>query len=235
MEATEVTGTRRRMDRVTNAAIVVTTDAVLFLTIAVVGVPFLMFVFADETGTWDRLWPYVGVWVVAAVSGAACAAAAYGLARSGTRLARHGGAAAALGAAVMAPAVSLLLGSNLVIVWVSAAFAVANLIAAFVLYNIQEPSFAGFEPAPRPLEPSPPADAPDLADGDDPVTPDEAHELYQRPEPTTQAGAKPTIDLQLHPRPGTTRRRPRGQAALHTLGGIQLPPRARRTRPANRP
>ncbi|SNY68903.1 hypothetical protein [Paractinoplanes atraurantiacus] len=229
IETTELAGARRRMDKVTSAAVVVTVDAVLFLAIAVVGVPFLMFVFADETGTWARLWPYVGSWVLAGVGGAACAAATYGLTRSGAQLARHGGAAAAVGAAVVAVLISALLWRSLMLGPVTAVFVIANLIAAFVLFSAKEPSFARFQPATLTPEPSPLPEMPGFAPTED-TTP-EAHDLYRRPGRGTESETKSTIDLQVRPRPGSGRRRPRTQPALRTHAGIQLPPRARRTRP----
>ncbi|MFF5083213.1 hypothetical protein ACFY36_39730 [Actinoplanes sp. NPDC000266] len=233
IETTELAGARRRMDKVTSAAVMVTIDAVLFLAIAVVGVPFLMFVFADETGTWGRLWPYVGSWVLAGVGGAACAAAAYGLTRSGAQLARHAGAAAALGAAVVAVLISALLWRSLMLGPVTAVFVIANLLAAVTLFNAKEPSFVRFQPASLPPEPSAIPHMPGFATEDAP-TPDAVDDLYRRPGAGTEGETRSTIDLQIRPRPRTDRRRPRTQPALRTLTGIQLPPRARRTRPANR-
>ncbi|XVV16442.1 hypothetical protein ACQP2X_19370 [Actinoplanes sp. CA-131856] len=233
IETTELTGARRRMDKVTSAAVMVTIDAVLFLVIALVGVPFLMFIFGDESGTWGRLWPYVGSWVLAGLGGAACAAAAFGLTRSGAQLARHAGAAAALGAAVVAVLISVLLWRSLMLGPVTAVFVIANLLAAFTLFNAKEPSLVRFQPASLPPEPSAIPDMPGFAT-EDAVTPTDVDELYRRPNSTPEAETKSTIDLRVRPRPGTARRRPHTRPALHTLAGVQLPPRARRSRPANR-
>src|SRR4051812_50080996 len=75
IEVVEFTG-RRRFDPITAASVVLTVDAALFLVLAVVGAPFLMFVFADDdTGTWPHMAPLVTWWVVAAVLGVACTAA----------------------------------------------------------------------------------------------------------------------------------------------------------------
>jgi hypothetical protein len=220
IEAGELRGERRRFDRVTAAAVTVTADAVLLLTIALVGVPFLLFVFGDDiTGTWGRLWPYVGSWVLACVSGAACAAAALALAGNATRFTRHAGATAALGAAVAAVLIALLLWRTPLLGPVGAIFVLANLLAAAALFTAKEteaPVFARF-PTPDTLPLPDPAAVPE----DDPDT------LYRRPEPTAET--RPTIDLDVRrTRPTAARRRPRGQAALHTLSGVRLPPRARR-------
>ncbi|XVU29358.1 hypothetical protein ACQPZJ_20485 [Actinoplanes sp. CA-054009] len=231
IETAELAGARRRMDKVTSAAVVVTVDAVLFLAIAFIGVPFLMFIFADESGTWGRLWPYVGSWVLAGLAGAACAAAAFGLTRSGAQLARHAGAAAAMGAAVVAVLISVLLWRSLMLGPVTAVFVIANVFAAFTLFNAKEPSFVRFQAVPTMPDSSPLPDVPVAA-----ASSDEAHDLYRRPDSSAESETKSTIDLQVRPRPRPTldRRRPRTQPALRTHAGIQLPPRARRTRPANR-
>jgi len=59
IEVGEFSRGRRRVDAVTAASLVLTVDAALFLVIAVLGVPFLLFVFGDEDGTWHRMWPLV--------------------------------------------------------------------------------------------------------------------------------------------------------------------------------
>ncbi|WP_203770829.1 hypothetical protein [Paractinoplanes deccanensis] len=222
IEVNELPEARRRIDPVMAAAVTVSVDAALFVVVAVAGVPFLMFVFADESGTWQRLWPYVGTWVIACVSGAGTTAAAFVLARSSTRFARLAGATAALGAGVAGVLVSLLMWHT-EIVLLAAVFGLANLLAAYAFLTAKDPSFAPFEPAPLPQQAFPTDFAPAF---------DEADELYRRPAPATASQTKMTIDLQVHPRPRPDRRRPRAQAALHTLRGVQLPPRARRTHPA---
>src|SRR3954453_11707388 len=91
IEVGEFTG-RRRFDPLTAAAVVLTVDAALFLVLAVVGVPFLMFIFGDDyTGRWQHIAPLVTWWLVAALLGAACATAvARSLGRGGVRVRRAG-------------------------------------------------------------------------------------------------------------------------------------------------
>ncbi|MFG1991860.1 hypothetical protein ACGFJ7_17975 [Actinoplanes sp. NPDC048988] len=229
VEAMELTGERRRFDRLTAAAVMVAVDAVLYLVIAIVGVPFLMFVFADETGTWQRLWPYVGSWVLLCVGGAACAAAAFGLTRNAAPPARQAGAVAALGAAVVAVLVSLLMWPTATVGPAGAVLVVLNLVAALTLFTTKEPSLVRSQPAFPPHEPPPFPNLPAVVETV--AAPVEADEMYRRPEPPVADNTRPTIDLRVDGRrPGTARRRPRTRAALHTLGGVTLPPRARRAR-----
>ncbi|MBU2665427.1 hypothetical protein KOI35_18120 [Actinoplanes bogorensis] len=219
-----------RVDAVAAAAIVLTVDAVLFLVVAVIGVPFLMFVFGDEEGTWARLWPYAAAWLVAVVLAAVCTATVLRLSGFGSYSVRRAGTAAALGTAVAAAVLAAAsIRSTPSLVLIALPFAVANLAAALVLAGPERASavaerFTIFRPA---LEETPvPPDEPEPAPVDESV--------YERPaEPDEPVRTHDTIDLLAHgarPRPSVSPRRSRGPAALRTHAGIQLPRRARRPR-----
>jgi hypothetical protein len=243
-----------RVDTVGAAAIVVTVDAVLLLAIAVVGVPFLMFVFADENGTWPRLWPLAVSWLVAFVLAVVCGAATARLLGFGDYSIRRVGVAASLGTAVAAAVLTastaasspgwLLLGLPLT---------VANLAAALVFAGPDRATaVADRFPLFRPAQPLPTA-APDAPAAS--VAPDAQTSLYEhdasayaRPEPAPAdepTFTRDTIDLLAFygppgavkklPRPSAPRRRaaqipPRarlhGRAAFRTHAGIRLPRRA---------
>ena len=156
IEAGEFRG-GRRVDRVTAGAVVVTVDAVLLLTVAVVGIPFLMFVFGDEDGTWHRLWPLVTQWVVAVGLGVACAVVAYRFTWQGNPAIRRAGAAAALATAVVSGVVVGVYFPGVLAV-VGALFAVANVAAALALTKAKDETVA--EPRPT-VELAPPAMRPE--------------------------------------------------------------------------
>ena len=123
-----------RIDAVAAAAIVLTVDAVLLLVIAVIGVPFLMFVFGDENGTWHRLWPYAVAWLVAVLLAVACAAAVLRLSGYGAFSVRRAGTTAALGTAVAAAVLAVTsIRTSPSLVLIALPFALANLGAALVL------------------------------------------------------------------------------------------------------
>lgn len=125
--------TVRRVDVGTPAAMVLTVDAVALLVVAVVGVPFLAFFFGDEDGGWQRLWPLFTGWFVAALLGAACTAAVFGLAGHGRFDARRTGIAAALGTAVASPVVAVTATANTTLLLLALPFAAANLAVAAAL------------------------------------------------------------------------------------------------------
>ncbi|MBB4691873.1 hypothetical protein [Paractinoplanes abujensis] len=236
LEAGEARG--HRIDAVAAAAIVLTVDAVLLLVVAVIGVPFLMFVFGDEDGTWQRLWPFAAGWVLAVLLAAACAAAVIRLSGFGSYSIRRAGTLAALSTAVAAAVlavVSIRTSPSLVVIGLP--FAVANLGAALVLAGPERAlamtdRFTIFQAA----------EAPEPVAGEVAVYEEEDESAYaQRPEPDPTR-QRDTIDLLAYSdargdartRPGarTRPRRSRGPAALRTLSGVTLPPRARRPRTA---
>jgi hypothetical protein len=90
----------RRPDIATTVAVVLAADAVFALVIAVLGVPFLLFVFGDEDGTWHRLWPYAAGWVVAVAFAAVATASAVRFAGFGEYPIRLLGSMTAVGMAV---------------------------------------------------------------------------------------------------------------------------------------
>ncbi|WP_433383661.1 hypothetical protein ACQPZX_21960 [Actinoplanes sp. CA-142083] len=211
----------RRVDTVTAASIVLTINAALFLLIAVVGAPFLAYIFADDdTGTWDRMWPLVTWWVVAAGLGAASARVAVQAIGRGNHDFRRSGIAAALAtAAAISVLVVTSFGRSPFIAAVGGLFALANLFAAFALRNSDDPvAEEEFE-----LE----------EDEEEDAIEEDAYE--EEPEPEEEAPARETIELS--PRanrgpgraaPAAARRRMRRQAALVTLTGVRMTRRPRR-------
>ncbi|HEX5203153.1 MAG TPA: hypothetical protein VFW27_24765 [Actinoplanes sp.] len=212
----------RRMDAVTAASVVLTINAALFLLIAVVGAPFLLYIFADDdTGTWDRMWPLVTWWSVAALVGTASARVAVQAVGRGNHDFRRGGVVAALAtAAAISVLVVTSFGRSPALAAVGALFALANLFAAVALGNADNPvTEEDFE-----LEE-------DLADREDEIAYGPDAEL----EPAEETPARETIELS--PRanrgpgraaPAAARRRMRRQAALVTLTGVRMPRRPRR-------
>ncbi|MBL7257738.1 hypothetical protein [Paractinoplanes lichenicola] len=229
LEAGETRG--HRIDAIAAAAIVLTVDAVLLLVVAVIGVPFLMFVFGDEDGTWQRLWPFAAGWVVAVLLAAACAAAVIRLSGFGAYSIRRAGTLAALSTAVAAAVlavVSIRTSPSLVVIGLP--FAVANLAAALVLASPERAvamteRFTIFQAA-EPPEPV----AEEVVVYEEAVD-ESAYAQRPEPDPTRQ---RDTIDLLAYAdartRVRTRPARSRGPAAMRTLSGVKLPPRARRPR-----
>jgi len=211
----------RRMDTITAATVVLTINAALFLLIAVVGAPFLAFIFADDdTGTWERMWPLITWWVVAAGLGAASARVAVRAIGRGDHDFRRAGIAAALATAA---AVSVLVvtsfGRSPFIAAVGGLLALANLFAAFALRDADDPV------------------AEEEFELEDDFEEDFEHDVAEdaEPEPEEEAPARETIELS--PRanrgpgraaPAAARRRMRRQAALVTLTGVRMTRRPRR-------
>ncbi|WP_250003530.1 hypothetical protein [Actinoplanes sp. M2I2] len=224
-----------RVDMVMAAAIVLTVDAVLLLAVAVLGVPFLMFAFGDVDGTWQRLWPLTVAWVVAVGLALVCAAAVAGLSGFGSYSVRRVSTGAALGVAVVAVVLATgSIGSTPGWLLLGLPFAVANLAAALVLAGPDRAvaltdRFPLFRPAAAAGRAPEPIEEPAYEQ-------DEA--AYARPEADESHPSRThdTIDLlAFYGRPGradsrAAPRRPRGPAALRTLTGVRLPPRARRPR-----
>ncbi|MCO8269722.1 hypothetical protein M1L60_03845 [Actinoplanes sp. TRM 88003] len=213
-----------RVDTVMAAAIVLTVDAVVLLAVAVIGVPFLVFMFGDADGTWHRLWPLIVAWLVAVALAALCATAVARLSGFGSYSIRRIGTAAALSVAVAAAVLAAAgTGSNPGWLLLGLPFAVANLAAALVLANPERAiavsdRFPRFVPAPAPA----------------PVY--EAESAYARPEDETPDPVRThdTIDLlAFEDRRRVKPRRRRGPAATRTLAGVQLPRRARRPQSRN--
>jgi hypothetical protein len=208
----------RQWDAVTAASVVVTIDAALFLVIAVVGVPFLLYIFADDdTGTWQRMWPLIAGWTIATVLGAACARVAIRAIGSGNYDFRRSGAVAGFTTAV---AVGTLAGTSAerspVLAVIGTLFAMANIFAGLALLKAEAPESLADEEY-EPVD--------ELMDDDD-LEP----EIEESP-------VRETVDLAPRARaiqgPGrgasaAARRRMRGRAALITLSGVQMSRRPRR-------
>lgn len=210
----------RQWDAVTAGSVVVTIDAALFLVIAVVGVPFLLYIFADDdTGTWERMWPLIAGWTIATVLGSACARVAIRAIGSGNYDFRRSGAIAGFTTAV---AVGTLAGTSAerspVLAVIGTVFAVANVLAGLALLRAEAPELLAAEE-----EEYEPVD-----------------ELMNDVEPEIEPSpVRETIDLTPRVRaiqgPGrgrgasvAARRRMRGRAALVTLSGVQMSRRPRR-------
>jgi len=212
IEVGEFTG-QRRFDPITAASVVLTVDAALFLVLAVVGVPFLLFVFGDDdTGTWQHMGPLTAWWLAAALLGAACATAVVRSFGSGGVLARRLGAASAIATVI---AVSVLIVLNLDQAPLLALFgmplAIANVGAARVLTG------AG--------DADPADDEPEIVFLDEP-------EIADSPEDDEPAEPRITVDLARtgpgRAVPSAARRRLRGKAAMQTHAGVRLTRRPRR-------
>jgi hypothetical protein len=215
IEVGEFTG-RRRFDRVTAATIVLTVDAVLFVVIAVVGVPFLLFIFGDDTGTWPRMAPLIAWWATAALLGTACVTAVIRSVGLGGAGARRLGILAAIATVI---AVSALIAMNFdrapLLAVFGALLAIANVGAARALTG---PGFA------------------DVAEqGPEFIFVERAEEDAEaEAEPEDDEPAEPRITVELvrtgpgRVVPSAARRRLRGKAALQTHAGVRLTRRARR-------
>lgn len=230
IEVGEFTG-RRRFDRVTAAAVVLTVDAALFLVVAVVGVPFLLYIFADDdTGTWPHMAPLVIWWVVAAVLGAACTAAVVRTFGRGGPGARRLGVVAAIATVIaVGVLVAVSFGRAPVLALFGALLAIANVGAARVLTGSDDGDLAEEEPEivfvdevePELESASEPELAPefdaefadDLA-GDEPAEPRITVELGR-------TGPGRAV-------PSAARRRLRSKAAMQTHAGVRLTRRPRR-------
>ncbi len=216
IEVREFTGPRR-FDRVTAGTIVLTVDAVLFVVVAVVGLPFLLFIFSDDdTGTWPRMAPLVASWTAAALLGTACATAVIRSIGRGGAGARRLGFVAAIATVIAVSALIavsfhrapflLVFGALLVIANVGAARALTG--PRFADLAEEEPEFLFVEEAQEDAE----AEA----------------------EPDDDEPAEPRITVELvHTGPGravpsAARRRLRGKAALQTHAGVRLTRRPRR-------
>lgn len=219
IEVREFTG-QRRFDRVTAGAIVLTVDAALFVVVAVVGVPFLLFIFADDdTGTWPRMVPLVAGWVTSALLGTTCAAAVIRSARRGGAGGRRLGIVAATATVIaVSPLIAASFNRAPLFAVLGALLAIANVGAAWALTGPGPADLAGEEP--------------------ELITAEE----WEEAEEDAEAGAEPEDDEPAEPRitvelvrtgpgrgvPSTARRRLRGKAALHTHAGARLTRRPRR-------
>ena len=212
----EFTG-RRRFDRVTAGTIVLTVDAALFVVVAVVGVPFLLFIFGDDdTGTWPRMAPLIAWWAAAALLGTACATAVIRSLGRGGAGARRLGSVAAIATVI---AVSAL---------IAVSFDRAPLLAAFgVLLAITNVGAARALTGPGVADPA--EEEPEF------IFVERAQEDAEaEAEPEDDEPAEPHITVELvHTSPGravpsAARRRLRGKAALQTHAGVRLTRRPRR-------
>ncbi|MEU4557931.1 hypothetical protein AB0F72_06060 [Actinoplanes sp. NPDC023936] len=232
------TARTRRPDAVSGSAIVLTANTGVLAFLTAVGALFLLFLFGDEDGTWQRLWPLVAGWVVAAGLATANAVVTVRFARRPADAPRPADAAVALTTAVVATLLLALSASTPGVVLAAAPFALANAAAAWFLYSAGRatapdaafPETGGFTESDLDLFTESDLLADDLG------TPEQAHYL-DRPEQADdlgtpeQAGDRGAPDQAAEPAatpPPALRRRPRrrSRAALHTLRGIQLPRRA---------
>jgi len=215
IEVGEFTG-RRRFDRVTAATIVLTVDAALFVVIAVVGVPFLLFIFGDDTGTWPRMGPLVAWWATSALLGTACATAVTRSVGRGGAGARRLGFLAAIATVIV---VSALIGVSFdrapLLAVFGALLAIANVGAARVLTGPGSADLAEEEPEFIFVE---------MADED--------AEVEAEPEDDEPAEPRITVEfVRTGPGrvvPSAARRRLRGKAALQTHAGVRLTRHPRR-------
>ena len=215
IEVGEFTG-RRRFDRVAAATIVLTVDAALFVVIAVVGVPFLLFIFGDDTGTWSRMAPLIAWWATAALLGTACATAVIRSVGRGGAGARRLGCLAAIATVITVSALIAVSFDRAPLLAVfGALLATANVGAARALTGPgvadpaeEEPEFIFVERAQEDAE----AEA----------------------EPEDDEPAEPRITVELvrtgpgRAVPSAARRRLRGNAALQTHAGVRLTRHPRR-------
>jgi len=197
IEVGEFTG-RRRFDPVTAAGVVLTVDAALFLVLAVVGLPFLLYIFADDdTGTWSRMAPLVSWWTAAALLGAASTIAVVRSFGSGGDRARRLGAASAIGTVIAVVALISTTADRAPLLGLFGGFlAIANVGAARVL--------AG----PRAVDPA-----------------DEEPEIVFLAE-AEEAEPRVTVELARtgpgRALPSAARRRLRGRAAMQTHAGVRM-------------
>jgi hypothetical protein len=222
IEVGEFTG-RRRFDPVTAAGVVLTVDAALFLVVAVIGVPFLLFIFGDDdTGTWPHMAPLVTWWVVAALLGAACATAVVRSFGRGGPGARRLGVVAAIATVI---AVGVLIAVSFqrapLLAVFGALLAIANLAAARVLTGPgdtdlaeEEPEIVFVEEADADADAEADAEAEFEFEDDEPAEPRITVEL-------ARTGRRRTV-------PSAARRRLHGRAAMQTHAGVRLTRRPRR-------
>jgi hypothetical protein len=205
---------RRRFDRDTGAAIVLTVDAALFVVIAVVGVPFLLYIFADDdTGTWPRMAPLLAWWATAALLGAASATAVVRSVGRGGPGARRLGFLAAIATVIAVIAlIAVSFGRAPLLAVFGGLLAIANLGAARVLT------------------------APGSADHAELIFEEAEEEPAAETEPAADE-PEPRITVELartgpgRAVPSAARRRLRARAALQTHSGVRL---TRRSRPGGR-
>ncbi|BCJ46942.1 hypothetical protein GCM10010168_35380 [Actinoplanes ianthinogenes] len=204
----------QRLDANTGGAMVLAVEATAFLLIAIMGTPFLLFFAADDDASVGWLWPFGAFCAASAVLGTVAGAAAFLIGSRGNQrdLQIGGGAALAIaGGAGLAAAVSAS-GSPLLALF-SALVAVTNLGAARLLLTAEPTAELAEAPAVLP----------------------EAF-LLAAPLAEAEIRTRETVEIEVRrpvqavQRTATRARRPRGAAALHTLSGVQLPPRARRNR-----
>ncbi|MFF5297578.1 hypothetical protein [Paractinoplanes globisporus] len=216
----------RRFDVVTAACVVLTVDAALFLLIAVVGVPFLLYIFADDdTGTWQRMWPLISWWLVATALGAASALATVRVTGGGggAGVRRLGAAAATATAVGVGVLISVtfdgsLFDRALFLAVAGALFVIANVAAALVLIS---PASAADEDI-------------EIETMESGYEDDEVDDVDQAEfdEPAEPVMAKDTVEL-ARTGPGraassAARRRLRRQAAMRTMAGVRMTRRPRR-------
>jgi len=218
IEVGEFTG-RRRFDPITAASVVLTVDAALFLVLAVVGLPFLLYIFADDdTGTWSRMAPLVTWWAAAALLGAASTVAVVrSFGRGGGRARRIGTAAAIATVIAVVALISTTAGRAPLLGLLGGFLAIANVGAARVLAGPRGAALADEEP--------------------EVVFWDEAEveawlEDDEPDEPIEPAEPRVTVEL-AHTGPGRTvssaaRRRLRGRAAMQTHAGVRMSRHPRR-------
>lgn len=216
IEVGEFTG-RRRFDRVAAATIVLTVDAALFVVIAVVGVPFLLFIFGDDdTGTWSRMAPLIAWWATAALLGTACTTAViHSVGRGGAGARRLGCLAAIATVIVVSALIAVSFDRAPLLAVFGALLATANVGAARALTGPgvadlaeEEPEFIFAE------ETQEDAEAEAEPDDDEPADPRITVELVR-------TGPGRAV-------PSAARRRLRGNAALQTHAGVRLTRHPRR-------
>ncbi|WP_433825504.1 hypothetical protein ACQP2E_25730 [Actinoplanes sp. CA-015351] len=122
----------RHLDMITASAIVLTANAIILLAIAVVGVPFMLFFLADETETWQHLWPLVATLTGALTLGTLNAVATVRFARRPSDPPRIADGVAALATAAGA---AVLLTASPGVALLAAPFALVNMAAAWVLFR----------------------------------------------------------------------------------------------------
>ena len=222
IEVGEFTG-RRRFDRVTAASVVLTVDAAVFALLALIGVPFLLYIFADDdTGTWQHMTPLVIWWAVAALLGAACTTAVVRSFVRGGAGARRLGVVAAIATVVAVVALIVTtVGRTPLLAVFGALLAIANVGAARVLSGPGDADLAEEEPE---------ADFPAAIDF--PAEIDFLEEAEEVPADDEPAEPRVTVEL-ARTGPGRTvpsaaRRRLRGKAAMQTHAGVRLTRRPRR-------
>ncbi|MBB2944216.1 hypothetical protein FB565_003945 [Actinoplanes lutulentus] len=250
---------RRRLDTITASAIVLTANAIILLAIAVVGVPFMLFFFADETETWQRLWPLVASLTGALALGALNAVATVRFARRPSDPPRIADGVAALATAAAA---AILLTATPGVAMLAAPFALVNVAAAWILFRAayaqpaaastlaefpdHVPAFDFDEEAAVDLDKDAVADLDENATVEErSPAPGESSSAYEDlapgvPAPDAPAASElaparftPHSDALTAGRfhsPAAARRRLRSQAAMLTLAGTRLPSRATRPR-----